>query len=75
MVSMSKLCVQKMSWIVKGKRLEVRETTVTNQKIMNKRREREREERRERTGEGGQQQAHKQWRTSKEIKSQGHDEE
>ena len=48
-----------------------------NKKIMNKRREREREEgkEREREREGGQQQTHKQWRTSKEIKSQGHDEE
>ena len=72
-----------MNWTSKGKTLEVRETTVTNKKIMNKRRERgrerkgERERERERKGEGegGQQQTHKQWRTSKEIKSQGHDEE
>ena len=64
-----------MNWTAKGKALEVRETTVTNKKIMNKRREREGERGREREREGGQQQTHKQWRTSKEIKSQGHDEE
>ena len=51
MVSMSKLCMQKMNWIAKGKTLEVREMTVTNKKIMNKRREREREEGKERERE------------------------
>ena len=40
-----------MNWTSKGKTLEVRETTVTNKKIMNKRRERGRERKGERERE------------------------